>query len=355
VNEIPLLFRNLDRTLDQASYSYRIFNQNGQIVDEIASATNANIYPFHSHGFNFNSDNPNFANPLLTYRFPNIANPETYTIQHVLKRSGRQDDCATNDTMEQTVHFGNYYAYDDGTPEMSFGFVGDYVITAQFAYKFPLAFSDTLGAIQIWFNHTLNEENMSRAYLNLAVWTASGDSIPLLQVYVGESFSPTYNETIGYKTYFLDEPVVLQKGTFFIGFQQQSDAFLNIGFDQNNHAENSMFYHNIIHNEWLPILQYGSVMMRPVFGTTTPTGFCERGVDLEKILVYPNPSDGLIFVESPENIVTGYEIYDLTGRRLLQKTGRDTHFSIPLPEKTGTYILLLNTEKGLVSKKVVRR
>jgi hypothetical protein len=346
-NHIPLVFRNLDQTPQVAEYQYRILNQSEQIVWNMIPS-NANIYPFYSHGFN---SDPDLSNPQLVYQFPNVTNPQTYTVQHTLKRTGSQDICASNDTMVQTVHFGNFYAYDDGTPEAGIGFVGK---NSQFAYRFPLRVSDTLVAIQIWFNPTL--EDMRNASLNLAVWAAESNGMPSQEpIFAGKEIIPTYNQTIGYQIYVLENPVVLTDTSFFIGFQQQNNVFLNIGFDQNNNAENSMFLHNSSHNEWLPILYYGSVMMRPVFGTPTPTGFCERGVVAEKINIYPNPSDGVIFVESPEVVVNSYEIYDLNGRKLHQVTCRSTQFSITLPERSGFYILLLNTEKGLVSKKVVRR
>jgi hypothetical protein len=350
VSQIPLVFRNLDLTPQVAEYQYRIFDQSGQVVWNMIPS-NANIYPFHSRGFN---SDPDLSKPQLVYQFPNVTNPQTYTIQHTLKRTGSQDICASNDTMVQTVHFGNFYAYDDGTPEAGIGFSRERDrLTSQFAYQFPLRVPDTLVAIQIWFNPTL--EDMRRASLNLAVWTAENNSTPSQQpIFAGKEFPPIYNETIGYQIYVLESPVALKDTLFFIGFQQQNDVFLNIGFDQNNNAENRMFY-NLNGNEWLPLLNYGSIMMRPIFGTPTPTGFCERGVVAEQISIYSNPSDGMIFVESPENVVIGYEIYDLNGRKLFQQTCRSTQFSITLPERSGFYILVLNTEKGLVSKKVVRR
>lgn len=351
VNRIPLVYRNLYNELITADYRYRIFNQAGEIVWQSTVAT-PNIEPFYTHGFN--ASDIDFT-PQLVYNFSGITNPQTFTIQHILEPTGeRQDVCPTNDTMEHFVHFGNFYAYDDGTPEMGFGFEGDNVRTGQFAYHFPLRVLDTLVAIQVWFNPTLDD--MSRAFFNLAVWDAKNDSTPSdTPRYTGERLTAPNNDIVGYQTYALSEPVILQQGSFFIGFQQQSDAFLNIGFDQNNNAENRMFYRTIRQNEWYPVLYYGAAMIRPIFGTSTPTGFCEKDMTMENINVYPNPSDGTIFVESSENVVNIYEIYDLNGKRLSHRTIRSTQFSITLPEQSGIYILLLHTEKGLVSKKVVRR
>ena len=361
VDRIPLIFRNLGQMPRTTEYQYRIFNQTtGEVVDstDISDISRPNVYPFHTHGFNaqdVDGNSEEMLNPRLTYTFPNVTNPSTFTIQHIWERQGSEDFCATNDTMEHTVRFENYYAYDDGTPEVGFGFGGDNASHSEFAYRFPLRVSDTLVAIKIWFSHPpLSDNDMSRAFFNFAVWAVDND-LPGQEIFVGERLVPVYDDTIGFHTYILERPVILPEGPFFIGFQQQSNAFLNIGFDQNNNAENSMFQWLLPHNEWLPVLLYGSVMMRPVFGTLTPTGICERGVVADKITVYPNPSDGVLFVESSENVVNTYEIYDLSGRRLMQRAIEDTHFSITLPEPTGTYILVLHTAKGLVSKKVVRR
>jgi hypothetical protein len=262
-----------------------------------------------------------------------------------------------NNTMIQNVHFGDYYAYDDGSPASAFGFLRqNETPTSQFAYQFPLRVQDTLIGIQIWFNHTLAD--MGRAFFNLAVWTAENGIPSKNPRYIGPDLLPIYDDTIGFFTYWLDadEPIILNPGEFFIGFEQRNNIFLNIGFDQNNNAENRMFRN--LFGAWDTIFYYGSVMMRPVFGTREATRIYDRNCGfetIEKIKIFPNPSDGLIFVESPENIVNTYEIYDLSGRKLLQKTIRNTHFSINLPEKSGVYILVLHTETGIVSKKIIRR
>jgi len=357
IERMRLLVRNLDTAAVTTAYVYRIFNQNGQIVDSTPALHlwKQLVYPFNSNGFDTIKRDPN-QYPAYPFPIANAQTSQTFTIQHILTPEN-PDRSAANDTMEQTVHFGNYYAYDDGTPEMGFGFVGNYVKNSQFAYQFPLRVSDTLTAVQIWFNPTL--EDMSRAYFNLSVWKgAANDGSPNSSpIDVSGRIEPIYNEKAGYVEFPLDTLIILDTGSFFIGFQQQSDAYLNIGFDQNNNALNRMFYHNVLYNEWLPVFYYGSVMMRPVFGTRgTPTGFCEKGIEAaDKISIYPNPSDGTVFVESSENAVNSYELYDLSGRRLVQKMCKATQFSISLPERSGVYILLLSTDKGLVSKKVVRR
>jgi len=360
VTEIPLLVRNLDRIFHPINYYFQI---TGPSYFWDTTSSNADIYPFipvnplYPGGFNAFGATDVYAFQR-NFRLPNITTPSTFRFQHVIK-SSRTDIGESNDTMIQTVHFGDYYAYDDGTSEVGFGFLRQNERAAsQFAYRFPMRVADSLVGIQIWFNHTL--ANTSRAFFNLAVWTAQDDGTPSQNPsYVGQDILPAFDDVVGYFTYWLEDPMPLSPGEFFIGFQQRNNFFLNIGFDQNNNAENRMLQ-KLGSGSWDTIFYYGSVMMRPVFGTreSIPTSIFERDdiADIfDKIRVYPNPSDGLVFVESPENVVNSYEIYDLSGRRLLQRTVRATQFSINLPEAPGFYILLLHTEKGLVSKKVVRQ
>jgi hypothetical protein len=366
VSEIPLLVRNMSSTAHQADYQYRILDQNRQIIHSYPTPPSSfpRIEPFSSHGF------LRFGVPL-NYNFPNVNNSKIYSIQHIMKPPGNWDLFADNDTMTQIIHLDNFYAYDDGTPEEGFGFTRQNErATSEFAYRFPLRQKDTLIGVQIWFNHTL--ENMDRAFFNLAVWNADPANNTNISVWNGDTVHlpsqnlasnepdllPVYADTIGFYTYWLSEPIELNSGNFFVGFQQHHNIFLNMGFDQNNNAFHRMFYKVHQGEGWQWQFKYGAAMIRPVFGTRESTRIYDREDylnNVENIKVFPNPSDGFIFVESLENIVNTCEIYDLGGRKLLQKTVRNTEFSIKLPDKSGFYILLLHTENGLVSKKVVRR
>jgi hypothetical protein len=352
VTEIPLLIRNLDNITHSISYNFQITGPPPYLPWDTTTIAQIDILPFNTNGFNFGAD---IYEPQRNFRIPQTTSPSTFKLQHVL-RSNRMDVNETNDTMIQIVHFDNYYAYDDGSSEAGFGFSRERDRSlSQFAYRFPMREKDTLIGVQIWFNYTFRD--MSRAYFDLAFWTAIDDTTPSQDPILVSDLLPEYSETIGFSEYWFNDPILLDTGSFFIGFQQRNTAYLNIGFDQNNNVEKRMFYN--VGNEWLPVLYYGAVMVRPVFGTRTATRICERDQifnDIERIKVFPNPSsDGLIFVESPETVVNSYEIYDINGRKLLQRAVRNTQFSINLPKQSGIYILVLHTENGVVSKKVVRR
>ncbi|MDR2907422.1 MAG: T9SS type A sorting domain-containing protein [Bacteroidales bacterium] len=351
VDNLNLVFRNLSRNAIAVEHAQHIFDRSNTLVwNTPPNDFNPDVAPFHLSGFN---SSPDISKQPLSYLFPVVNQSNTFQIRHVItnKSSSRRDIHTQNDTMVQTVAFDNYYAYDDGSAEAVFGLNN---ADGQFAYRFPLVEQDTLVAIQIQFNHS--NEDMNRAFFKLKIWNAAGDTLPDNDSIVRkDDCKPEYDDPIGYTTYYLDQPVILPKGSFFIGFQQKTDAFLNIGFDQNNNAPNRMFYYNQSSGQWESIFYYGSVMMRPVFGSSVEAGFRNRPVVADRIQIYPNPSDGLISVESSEALVTSYEVYDLSGRRWMQQSCNHSQLSIRLPEQTGVYILLLNTEKGIISKKVVRR
>ena len=360
VSEIPILFRNLDSVMHFVSYHFQITGaeQSPPFFWSTATVTNADVEPFHTHGFNYNTDIYEFQRNFSSH-FPNVVTPGIFEFQHVLRSV--VDINRSNDTMTQTVHFGDYFAYDDGTPESGFGFSrqGTNQQLSQFAYKFPLRVADSLVGIQIWLNHT---ENVGGASFNLAVWGENNGVPAQIPILEGQNLllANLYDDTIGFFTYWFDAPIGLSPGNFFIGFEHRSNFFLNVGFDLNNNAENRMF-ERLNNGQWAQLFLYGSVMMRPVFGTSEsipPTSILDRDEHTnvsENIRVFPNPSDGIVFVETSETIINRYEIFDLSGRRLLQGRINDTRFSINLPERSGLYILVLHSENGVVSKRVVRR
>jgi hypothetical protein len=78
-----------------------------------------------------------------------------------------------------------------------------------------------------------------------------------------------------------------------------------------------------------------------------------------KLIVYPNPTTGELKFESGKLKVNNIEIYDVYGRILLQKSL--STFNSQLSTKinisalpAGIYFLRINTEKGMVTKKVVK-
>ena len=384
VSEIPILFRNLDIDFHGVNYNFSIV---GPGISWDAVATNPDVWPFRTHGFNYDVD-LYLGQRAFPTAFPEHPDSGTFVFQHVLTGEVR-DIFQSNDTMIQTLHLGNYFAYDDGSPELGFGLSAQGANPLlQFALQFPMRVADSLVAIQIWLNHT--QDATSHTSFNLAVWTgADANGLPLqTSLITGETLflEDVYGDSIGFFTYWLDAPLPLNPGNFFIGFQQDNNFFLNVGFDVNNNAQGRMFT-RINANPWGQFQEFGAVMMRPVFGTSAsippPTNIVDRE-DIDDgfgdIRVFPNPvTDNLHIVIPSHTVIPSnttvipsnardlktVELFDINGRRLLSQhveTGRapslrdDSTITIDMSHlPSGIYILVLHTENGIITKQIIRR
>ena len=89
-------------------------------------------------------------------------------------------------------------------------------------------------------------------------------------------------------------------------------------------------------------------MIRPVFGALSN----QNNLHKKNITVYPNPSNGLINVNSIEKV--SYKLYDLKGRELLSSNKKDSLFSLDvsfLPK--GIYLLKLYSDTSFINQKVI--
>lgn len=87
-------------------------------------------------------------------------------------------------------------------------------------------------------------------------------------------------------------------------------------------------------------------------GPELPTTIGETNA--ENINVFPNPSNGMVYVCTESQQVQELQVFDLSGRMLLQKSINETEFSIDLSGyNAGTYILRLTTSKGVETSKIV--
>src|SRR5690606_25895867 len=71
-----------------------------------------------------------------------------------------------------------------------------------------------------------------------------------------------------------------------------------------------------------------------------------------KIKLYPNPTNGLLYIETSQEIQS-YEVYNLIGQRLLSGNVND---NINLKDLSkGTYIIRLTTQEGtVITEKVIK-
>ena len=173
------------------------------------------------------------------------------------------------DTMQAYQKMYNYFAYDDGTPEASYGLTP---AGSQLAYRFKLDKSpDTLRAIRMYFNRTLS--NTSMQWFKLCVWNDNGGK-PGDTIYA-ELVMPRYADSLNkFVTYHIYPPLSIT-GTFYVGWIQTTADNLSIGFDRYNNSQPQIFINT--NGTWTNSAFTGSLMIRPVVGKPSGT-ICATGL-----------------------------------------------------------------------------
>ena len=237
--------------------------------------------------------------------------------------------------------FYNYFAYDDGIPEMGYGVEPG---SGSFAVQFELSELDTLRGVQILFNHTLNDANDK--YFDIVVWK-DNNGRPGEEYYRLSNKKPKWEDKLYKFAYYEFDRLIKLSGVFYIGIVQQSNGLINVGFDTSidNSARN--FYN--VTGSWQQSTKSGCVMMRPVLGKSYYIGVEEPLT--EGINIYPNPASSILHIEGVEQGAS-IEIFDLTGRKVLESPFTPSLSVETLP--SGLYFLQILTNDGnAVSRKIM--
>jgi len=302
---------NLFNNSLQARYRYYI-TQNGDPITEYDSIVNPateGVYSYSSRGvYHKNSKiNPNAFKPLRE--------ATTFKITHVFQNASgiEHDFCTANDTCFYEQKFQNYYAYDDGTAEYGYCLNNQYT-TASLAMKFSLNYTDTLSAVKMWFNQTKNSENAGATF-NLVVWKDNNNQ-PGEEIYRTALLTPDTAVVLDFVVYPFDRKIVVS-GDFWVGFEQQGNVQLNIGFDQN--TDSRAFFKYNTRGMWESSIYKGTPMLRPVFGTNPLSICCSPSPP--STTVKPNPAKDWVYVVSNGLPITNVEVFDILGRKV-QGEGR---------------------------------
>ena len=234
------------------TYFYYVYQVDGPFEYQYDGG-DCNLFPFIQNGYQNCIQCQAHACPPVNFVFPlsTTADSAEFEIRHYIFYT--QEDL--RDTLTYRQKFFNYYAYDDGTPEEGYGLTPE---GAKLAYRFRLNVKDTLRAIQMFFNHTLNDAN--ERYFNLMVWQDNnGKPGEVIYSQLNEKVEYSSN-LLGFHTYMLDEPVPVN-GIFYIGWEQQSSENLNLGYDRFNNAQENIYYNST--GEWFQSIYNGALMMRP--------------------------------------------------------------------------------------------
>ncbi|CAM3335425.1 T9SS type A sorting domain-containing protein [Aequorivita lipolytica] len=80
------------------------------------------------------------------------------------------------------------------------------------------------------------------------------------------------------------------------------------------------------------------------------------GIDenqLDTVKIYPNPTNGLVFIDSKTENIVGASVFDILGKKVLQQNGNIQEVDITNLQ-SGIYFLTITTDSGELVKKVIK-
>ncbi|MDR2038387.1 MAG: T9SS type A sorting domain-containing protein [Bacteroidales bacterium] len=263
-------------------------------------------------------------------------------------------DRKENDTVRFLQVFKNYFARDDGIPESGYGYEGINAQGAAIACRYEMFMPDTLQAVAMYFNPV--QDSITRKYrFRIAVWR-DDKGRPGEQVYLSsEEYSP--EETGKYVLYTLEKPVYIDR-YYWIGWQQVTTGFLNVGFDLNYNDKGNLWYNSP--GVWQQDSNDGTLMIRPYAGkrsdfSTSSPPVIEKRPESSRLIVYPNPASYYVRIEfeSDQPIsISEYnvEIFGATGQLRYRSALTQNQVDISQLEQ-GMYVLrLIHRKTGYVRK-----
>ena len=214
--------------------------------------------------------------------------------------------------------------------------------------RFTLAEPDTLQAVRMWFNRTLNDENV--APFSLMVWD-DDNGLPGNVLYEMPAQQPAFaDEFLDFVPYYLEEPIAVS-GTFYVGFYQHHDVQLNIGFDQNNDASGKFYYRTSAN--WYPSFYKGAPMIRPVVGKSFDHSAVPEHTSAD-VKMYPNPTTGIVYIQTDDHDYD-YRILNVYGQCV--ETGTLQTNTVSLERfPTGIYFIQLTSgNQTIVTEKIIKQ
>ncbi|HCM59365.1 MAG TPA: hypothetical protein DIS74_03135 [Bacteroidales bacterium] len=279
--------------------------------------------------------------PLL-YTYNTASSPDTAQFMVTLSLITDDFDPKKNDTLKYIQRFSDYFAIDDGSAEAGYGINGQGSRNAMAALRFRSFIPDSVTGISICFNDAY--DNANQRGFEIMVWADDNGRPGIL---LGSSDSPVATPGTGingFVTYSFAEPVKVTDA-FWIGWRQETEAFLNAGLDLNTPSDGRQYFS--LSGSWQESQVPGTVMMRPVMkGSGTQTS-AENGTLINDLFsIYPNPADGYVTIVPSEDAPDDYliDVISVTGA-LVMTIGRSENPDLSRLA-AGSYMLLVKTTDG---------
>ena len=325
-SEHKVILHNNDSNAVNVQYKCEVRNMYNQVIQNYplsASARNIKKFSDSSEAFSaFTSmDTLSGKNPYIKLKYTIV--PLSSDIVPSIYNS-----IGNNNEYTKTLRFNNYLAYDDGSAEGGFGL--DYgslpAGPGYAAQRYTMFKTDTLRALSVFFNRSATDIQFKS--FDFIIWKTISEppaSTTSNDVILKRITMPTavYTDSLnGFTTIVLDTAIVLNQGIFYIGWQQNMNFMLNIGYDRNykylhQGGRNPNLFYNL-NGYWENVSNTitGAVMIRPIIGEALPkqTQVEDQTIPIA-IQIFPNPitqGQSLQFIsKSSVNYCT---IYDLTGK-----------------------------------------
>lgn len=229
-------------------------------------------------------------------------------------------DFRSNDTVSTRFPIRDYFAYDQGAADYTAGINQR---SGQLAVAYTTPEAVFLKGISIDFSNARQVNQV----LDLVVWSAL-DKKPLYTKEVVISEKSPGQEL----HYFPLEEAISVSGTFYVGFTQFTNDFLQVGLDKSNDFGDRIHYN--IGGGWVKNTEVsGSLLIRPhVSLTGKSTGTIESSTSLR---IYPNPTVNEVQVEG-----------EFSSLRVVDTYGREV-FPVRVPSKKGETLNFKDQNPGL--------
>lgn len=311
---LEMYITNLDNVNHNTRYEYVVEQIDGSQRFRYDGGS-AVLGPYQYSGFqNCIGDNAAHACPYVASLFSLdfFIDSTSFLIRHYISDSSQSPPWV--DSLVYHQGFYNYYAYDDGTPEMGYGVEP---ALGMFAVKFELATYDTLRGVQILFNKTLKNANDNM--FDIVVWK-DDNGRPGEEVYRMSNQRPSWTEQpYSFSRYEFNKNIYLS-GIFYVGLMQQTSNNINVGFDAS--CDNSQYNFFNTSGEWMQSIFPGSIMIRPVLGRPYFTSVDENTETITtSYTLYPNPARDKLYIETNNHQDCDkavIKLFDLCGRQVLE-------------------------------------
>ena len=333
---LPITYRNNDTIVRNVTRNFVIEDlSTGKVVHEYTGGA-TNMPPRSTTTYN--------STLIYTY---NSSAPDSVVFRVRGYLISDDFDPKANDTVSYEQVFKDYYAYDDGSAEAGYGLSGTGTSNTAVAIRFHSYRQDTLRGVRFYFNEAYKQANYTS--FNMGVWKDSIDN-PGDLISMHYSLMPLFADSLNrFVEYRFDSLIILPEGDFYVGWRQNSEIFLNIGFDMN--LDNSDKVRFLFNGKWWPSSIKGTIMLRPVMGgddviTAAPLPAVAAQPAWK---IYPLPARDHLDIDygNAPPAKADYLLFDLSGRQVMHHHGFTRHLTLP-PLRNGLYLLVIRQDDRLL-------